>query len=110
MCLMRAAIFLVVLVGARLALAAGPLAPLPADQAVVVHGPYAQGACDTCHERADVKDPGPAKVTNATCLACHDEFEGRAPVRIGPGKSHPRKGDCVSCHNPHNSRKRRLLL
>jgi predicted CXXCH cytochrome family protein len=87
------------------------LAPLPRDQATVVHGPYEQGACDTCHERADAKNPGVARVTNDTCLACHDDFAGTAPVRIGKGKSHPEgKGTCNSCHNPHNSKKRKLLL
>jgi predicted CXXCH cytochrome family protein len=87
------------------------LAPLPGDQATVVHGPYQQGACDTCHERADARDPGVAKATDETCLACHDEFAGKAPVRIGKGKSHPGgKGACTTCHNPHNSRKPKLLM
>jgi predicted CXXCH cytochrome family protein len=87
------------------------LAPLPRDQATVVHGPYEQGACDTCHERADAKNPGAAKVTNETCLACHDEFAGKSPVKIGKGKSHPDgKGTCTACHNPHNSKKKKLLL
>jgi predicted CXXCH cytochrome family protein len=87
------------------------LAPLPKDQAVVVHGPYEQGACDTCHERADAKDPGKAKVSNETCLGCHDEFAGSAPVRISKSKSHPTsKSACTTCHNPHNSKKKKLLL
>jgi cytochrome c3-like protein len=88
----------------------GRLAPVPKDQAVVVHGPFEQGACDACHTRADQKDPGPAAVTKETCLACHDEFGGTAPVRVGKGKSHPIKGECTACHNPHNSRKKKLLL
>jgi predicted CXXCH cytochrome family protein len=106
-----------VLVLAALALAApaarageSRLAPLPKEQAVVVHGPYEQGACDACHARADQKDPGPATVTKETCLACHDEFGGKAPVRIGKGKNHPVKGECTGCHNPHNSKKKKLLL
>jgi predicted CXXCH cytochrome family protein len=86
------------------------LAPIPKDQATVVHGPYEQGACDTCHERADAKDPGPATASNETCLGCHDEFAGKAPVKIGKGRSHPAgKGTCTGCHNPHNSKKRKLL-
>ncbi len=106
-----------VLLAAALALAApaaraqaNRLAPVPRDQATVVHGPYEQGACDACHARADQKDPGPAAVTKETCLACHDEFGGKAPVRIGKGKAHPVKGECTSCHNPHNSKKKKLLL
>jgi predicted CXXCH cytochrome family protein len=87
------------------------LAPIPKDQATVVHGPYEQGACDACHERADARDPGPARVTNETCLGCHDEFSGSAPVKVGKGKSHPsNKGNCTACHNPHNSKKKKLLL
>ena len=88
----------------------GRLAPVPKEQAVVSHGPYEQGACDTCHARADQKDPGPATVTKATCLACHDEFGGKAPVRIAKGKTHTLAGECTNCHNPHNSRKKKLLL
>lgn len=86
------------------------LAPLPRDQAAVVHGPYEQGACDACHERADPRSPGAATVAKETCLACHDEFGGSAPVRVGKGRSHPVKGECTGCHNPHNSRKKKLLL
>lgn len=87
------------------------LAPLPRDRATVVHGPYEQGACDTCHERADAGNPGRARVSDQTCLDCHDEFAGKAPVRIGKGRSHPTgKGACTSCHNPHNSTKAKLLL
>jgi predicted CXXCH cytochrome family protein len=87
------------------------LAPLPAGQATVVHGPYGQGACETCHERADARDPGRATVTNQTCLDCHDEFAGKAPVRLGRGKSHPAdKAACTSCHNPHNATRKKLLL
>jgi predicted CXXCH cytochrome family protein len=86
------------------------LAPLPKEQAVVVHGPFEQGACDTCHVRADPKDPGAATATKETCLACHDEFGGTAPVRIGKGKNHPVKGECIGCHNPHNSKKKKLLF
>jgi predicted CXXCH cytochrome family protein len=87
------------------------LAPLPKGQAAVVHGPYEQGACDTCHERADARDPGAAKATDETCLACHDEFAGTAPVKVSKIKAHPAgKGSCTSCHNPHNSKKKKLLL
>jgi hypothetical protein len=86
------------------------LAPLPRAEAVVVHGPYEQGACDACHTRGDPKDPGPATATRATCLSCHDEFGGKAPVRLSQGKNHPAEGECIGCHNPHNSKKKYLLL
>ncbi len=87
------------------------LAPLPRGEATVVHGPFEQGACDTCHERSDAANPGAARAGNETCLACHDEFSGKAPVRIGKGKSHPEgKATCTGCHNPHNAKKKKLLL
>jgi predicted CXXCH cytochrome family protein len=87
------------------------LAPLPKDQATVVHGPYEEGACEVCHERADPKNPGAARASDSTCLDCHDEFGGKAAVRISPGKSHPSSGErCISCHNPHNAKKKKLLL
>ena len=92
----------------RPARAGSRLAPIPKDEAVVVHGPYEAGACDTCHARNDPRDPGPAAVTNETCLGCHDEFNGKAPVRIERG-THTTRGTCTGCHNPHNSRKRKLL-
>jgi len=99
------------LLSATPALAGDPrLAPRPRDQATVVHTPFEIGACDTCHASADPKAPGPANVSKATCLTCHDEFGGTSPVRIGKGKSHPIKGECISCHNPHNSAKKKLLL
>jgi predicted CXXCH cytochrome family protein len=104
--------------GLALLLAAAPaeagekrLAPLPRDQAAMVHGPYEEGACETCHERADAGNPGPARVNNETCFACHDEFGGKAAVRVGKGKSHPAGQEaCTACHNPHNSKKKSLLL
>jgi predicted CXXCH cytochrome family protein len=87
------------------------LGPIPKGEAVVSHGPYEQGACDVCHERADSKDPGKAKVANETCLGCHDEFAGSAPVRLTKSKSHTTsKSACTSCHNPHNSKKKKLLF
>jgi predicted CXXCH cytochrome family protein len=86
------------------------LAPLPKEPGLTLHSPYEQGACDTCHERADAADPGAATATMATCLSCHDEFAGKAPVRIGKGKNHPIKGECVGCHNPHSSKKKNLLF
>jgi predicted CXXCH cytochrome family protein len=106
-----AALSLLLLAQAAAGAGENRLAPLPADVGTVVHGPFEQGACDACHERADAKDPGKAKVTNETCLGCHDEFAGSAPVRVGKNKSHPSsKGTCTGCHNPHNSKKKKLLM
>jgi predicted CXXCH cytochrome family protein len=105
-----AATLALLLVGAATAsAAAGRLAPLPKAEAVVSHGPYEMGACDTCHERADPRNPGPASATNETCLGCHEEFNGSAPVKMDRG-THITRGTCTGCHSPHNSRKKKLLL
>lgn len=99
------------LVAAGAAQAAGRHAAIPNDQAVSTHGPYEAGACDTCHERANARDPGKAlKVTNDLCFDCHDDFKAGSPVKLEKAK-HPAGGTaCTNCHNPHNSRKRKLLM
>lgn len=87
------------------------LAPIPKDQAVSSHGPYEMGACETCHARNDAKNPGPAAVTNDTCYGCHDEFKGKAAVKMERA-IHPATASatCTGCHSPHNARKKKLLL
>jgi predicted CXXCH cytochrome family protein len=99
------------LLAATGAAAAGSrFAAVPAEQAVSTHGPYEAGACDTCHERANAKDPGKAlKVTNDLCFDCHDDFKG-SPVRLEKMKHPGGSSACTACHNPHNSKKRKLLL
>lgn len=87
------------------------LRPIPDGEAKSTHGPYHTGACETCHQRHDPKDPGPAvKVTNELCYDCHDEFRGTAPVKMDRAL-HPKNiSACTSCHNPHNARKPKLRL
>lgn len=91
---------------------AGQLAPVPKGEAVSSHGPYEMGDCETCHERRDPADPGAAlKASNDLCFECHDEFRGNAPVKM-ERSVHPsaRAARCTACHNPHNSRKKKLRL
>ena len=86
-------------------------APIPASEATSTHGPYEMGACDTCHQRSDPKNPGAAvKVSNDLCFDCHDEFRGSAPVKM-ESSVHPKtSATCTLCHNPHNSKKKKLRL
>jgi len=90
---------------------ANRLAPIAASDAASTHGPYEMGACETCHERHDAKNPGAAvKVSNDLCYDCHDEFRGSAPVKM-ESSVHPKNvAACTICHNPHNSRKKKLRL
>ncbi|HET8538348.1 MAG TPA: cytochrome c3 family protein [Anaeromyxobacter sp.] len=87
------------------------LAPIPREQAISTHGPYEMGACETCHQRHDAANPGPAlKISNDLCYECHDEFKGSAPVKMEKSFHPTVKADCTLCHNPHNAKKKRLRL
>jgi predicted CXXCH cytochrome family protein len=87
------------------------LAPIPKEEAVSTHGPYEMGACETCHQRHDAANPGPAlKVSNDLCYECHDEFKGSAPVKMEKADHPAVKAACTTCHNPHNARKKRLRM
>ena len=87
------------------------MAAVPNDEAVSTHGPYEAGACDTCHERADAKNPGKAlKVTNDLCFDCHDDFKQSSAVKLEKRKHPAGTTACTKCHNPHNSKKRKLLM
>ena len=110
---MRLATLLVLGALATAALAAEPsrLAPIPNAEATSTHGPYEMGACETCHQRHDAANPGPAlKVTNDLCFECHDEFKGTSPVKMESAVHPTTKAACTTCHNPHNSRKKKLRM
>lgn len=97
---------------ALLALAGAPgaapraLAPLPAGQWLSTHGPYEMGACNACHDPSDPEAP-PGRLRkpgNALCFDCHDDYQKAM-------KGHPSPDDpCVTCHSPHNAKKKKLLL
>jgi predicted CXXCH cytochrome family protein len=88
----------------RAALAPLPARPAPASS----HAPYEAGECKICHQNADPKNPGPVvKSGPALCLDCHEEFAG---VLKRPHTHAPARGDCTSCHNPHNAAFPKLML
>jgi predicted CXXCH cytochrome family protein len=104
-----------------LALALGPgcpagaekkgLAPVAAAEAKSTHGPYAAGACETCHERHDARNPGAVlKASNELCIECHEEFAHGTPVRLDRSIHPVSDAPCTGCHNPHNARKPKLQL
>lgn len=88
------------------------LAPLAPEAAKSTHAPYEMGSCETCHQRADAKNPGKALVkNNDRCFACHEDYKGGKRVKLEEGKVHPAvKGECTRCHNPHNSKREKLQL
>lgn len=63
----------------------------------VVHDPFAEGDCESCHE-----GPAQAGVIAAAsldaCLMCHDDKEE------GAGHQHAGGVNCTDCHQPHAAR------
>ena len=88
---------------------AGALAPLPAGEKVEwSHGPFEAGDCSLCHKSKDPKNPGPiVKPIRELCLSCHEEFEDILKRKF---KHPPAEDSCTNCHNPHNSKVKKLLL
>ena len=86
---------------------ASRLAPID-SQTTSTHSPFGAGDCSVCHQKPGGAGPGKlGKTVNEICFDCHDEFKGT----IGRTMRHPApKDDCTRCHNPHNSKKRKLLL
>ncbi len=82
------------------------LAPL-ASGAVSTHGPYGAGECRVCHDGGGAGPGAVTRVVNDLCFDCHDEFRGVVKLKM----RHPAPREaCTRCHNPHNSRKQKLLL
>ena len=79
------------------------------------HAPYSAGDCAACHNPAKraagesleeaVTRAGVIRPVNENCATCHHEL-----FRAPPAGHPPRQAYCTSCHSPHNSRDRSLLL
>jgi predicted CXXCH cytochrome family protein len=93
------------LASSALAAGSGRLAPIADVESASRHAPYEMGQCGVCHGAGNGRAPGPlVKPGNALCFDCHDEF--RKAVKGHPAAT----GACTSCHSPHNSKKKKLLL
>ena len=89
-------------------------APLPRAEEKSSHAPFAAGDCWACHVKEPPKPGEPQekarlraviRPVNDHCVSCHKEMFSRAP------KGHPpEQAYCASCHDPHNSKQRSLLL
>jgi predicted CXXCH cytochrome family protein len=87
---------------------AGRGAPIAPEQAVSEHAPFAAGECGTCHR--DDAAPSAASLLKpppGLCVDCHEDFHEGPPKRLARRSA---GASCTSCHSPHNSTKRKLLL
>lgn len=86
---------------ATVSVAAQPAQPLIPHS---LHPPYHDGNCTECHEsKFSQKMKGPM---NTVCFSCHDDFLAKAKIKHQPADT----GDCRSCHDPHESLNKKLLL
>jgi predicted CXXCH cytochrome family protein len=73
-----------------------------------VHGPFAAGACITCHDPHGGNVPGMLRVTGREmCLDCHENIAERlVKARF---QHEAAATECVDCHSPHLSEQRYML-
>jgi len=67
-----------------------------------VHGPFAGGFCDACHDPHGSDVPGALRTSAGDlCLGCHEDLEQELSK---PQLHLPfEKNDCLRCHEPHSS-------
>jgi predicted CXXCH cytochrome family protein len=72
------------------------------------HGPFAAGACVTCHDPHGGNVPGMLRMTGQQmCLECHKDMSARfANARF---RHKATATNCLDCHSPHRSEQRYLL-
>lgn len=73
-----------------------------------VHGPFAVGACLTCHDPHGGNAPGMLRVGGRQmCLSCHKEMD----THLANARFQHRAMDngCTDCHSPHASEQRYQL-
>ena len=79
-------------------------AVLPKEPELCSHSPFIQRRCAECH----VSKSGMGLVAQPLqlCFNCHTNFLSGQKVKHTPVES----GDCLSCHSPHQSPIKKLLL
>ena len=68
-----------------------------------MHKPYEERACESCHEQK-----GSFRLSAALpdlCYKCHMDYHQKLLVVHGPLEA----GECLNCHNPHQSEHKKLL-
>ena len=81
-----------------------PTLPPPPAPVMHRHAPYADNTCTACHESKFSQ--GMKKKPKELCFSCHDNFLATAKVKHAPAEG----GECLACHNPHQSEQKHLLL
>jgi predicted CXXCH cytochrome family protein len=73
-----------------------------------VHGPFAAGACITCHDPHGGNVPGMLRITGQQmCLECHKDMSARFATARFRHKAASK--ECLDCHSPHLSNQRYML-
>lgn len=73
----------------------------------VVHAPFAEASCDSCHRKGRGTRVRPRTAGAALCYACHTDLE----TTFSRGSIHTvvREGRCTDCHSPHLTKAPKLL-
>jgi predicted CXXCH cytochrome family protein len=72
------------------------------------HGPFAVGACITCHDPHGGEVPGMLRITGSQmCLECHKDMNQR--LANAQFRHKPAVTECLDCHSPHVSEQQHLL-
>jgi len=72
------------------------------------HGPFAVGACMTCHNPHGGNIPGMLRVTGPEmCLECHDDMH--PGITNADFRHKAALAECTDCHAPHMSEQRYML-
>lgn len=79
-----------------------PAAPAAAPR--IIHEPYAERECDTCHESKFSQRLGGTQLE--VCFTCHDDLLANKQVKHYPVE----EGQCTDCHHPHHSPHKKLLV
>ena len=73
-----------------------------------IHGPFAAGACVTCHDPHGGSVPGMLRITGQQmCLECHKDMSARFTNARFRHKA--AVAECTDCHSPHMSNQRYML-
>ncbi|HEX6944018.1 MAG TPA: cytochrome c3 family protein [Gemmatimonadaceae bacterium] len=69
----------------------------------VVHSPFAEGDCESCHEGGKDANGKMSAVAADACMTCHDDMQTKT------GHQHAKGVTCVNCHQPHSSKEPHLI-